>query len=156
VAAVVLWEAGDIAGPIGARLAGLALISIVAVIVLGWSPLVAAALLLLGGAYAVRLGLDDPALDATAPLVAAGLFLTAELAYWSLEERARVQSDPGDALRRLGFLALLTLGSLATSGAVLALADAVRTGGFTVDLLGAAAAAAALLLVVLSARRPVR
>jgi hypothetical protein len=82
--------------------------------------------------------------------------VTAELGYWSLEEREDVHVGPGEQLRRLAVVAGLGLAALVTSAALLALADAVDAGGLAVDLLGAAAAAAALLIVVLFARRGVR
>lgn len=137
-------------------MAALGLLALVAALVLGWSSLVPVSLLLLGAAYAAQLLADDAALDAKAPIVAAGLLLVAELAYWSLEERDRVWSEPGDGLRRLGFVALLALLGLCVSGVVLAAADIARTGGLAVDLVGAAAAAAVLLVVALYARRPNR
>ena len=97
--------------------------------------------------------MDDAALDAAAPLVAAGLLVTAELGFWSVEERERVQSEPGESLRRLAFLALLALGTLLVTAALLALADGVRARGLALDLVGAAAAASALIAVVMLARR---
>lgn len=79
--------------------------------------------------------------------------LVAELAHWSLEERERVQGEPGDALRRVATIALLALAGLVAAALVLAVADAARTGGLAIDLLGAVAAAAVLLVVLLGARR---
>lgn len=135
------------------RTSALALVFLVAALVLGWSPLVPAALVLLGATYATHLAVDDAALDVRAPLFAAGLLLSAELAYWSLEERERIRAEPGEGLRRLGFVMLLGLGSIAVGGMLLAAADIARTRGLAIDLLGAAAAASALLVVVLVARR---
>lgn len=125
-----------------------------AAIVLGWSSLVPASVGLLGVAYAVHLALDDPALDTRAPLLAAGLLLAAELAYWSLEELQKVRTEAWEQLRHLAVVVLLALAGLLVGAVLLALADVVRTRGLAVDLLGAAAAASALLLVVLVARRP--
>ena len=121
---------------------------------LGWSSLVPASIVLLGSAYAVHLALDDPTLDTRAPLLAAGLLIAAELAYWSLEERQNVRTEAREQLRRLTVVAALALGSLFVGAVLLAVADVARTRGLAVDLVGAAAAAGALLLLVLVARRP--
>jgi hypothetical protein len=154
LAVLVLAGADNVAVAIGVRLAALALLALLAAVVLGWSALVPVSLLLLGAAYATRLYADDAALDAKAPLLAAGLLLTAELGYWSLEERQDVRSEAGDGLRHLGLVALLALGGLASGAVLLAAADLGRTEGLAVDLLGALAAASALLVLVLYARRP--
>jgi len=135
------------------RVVLVALVVLVAALVLGWAPLLPAALVLLGGVYAAQLYVDDATLDGAAPLFAAGLYVTAELGYWSLEERERVEAEPGESLRRLAIVAVLGLVALLISAALLVLADIGRTRGLAVDFLGAAAAAAALLAVVLLARR---
>jgi hypothetical protein len=153
LAVVALVGADDVAIAVGVRLCGLAFLSLVAAVVLGWSPLVALSVGLVGATYATHLAVDDPGLDAKAALLGAGLLLTAELAYWSLAERERVASEPGESLRRLGLLLAVALAVLGAGIALLIVSDAVRTGGLAVDLVGAAAAAAALLVVVLFARR---
>lgn len=131
----------------------MALLALVAALVLGWPSLVPGALVLLGGLYGAQLAVDDAVLDAAAPLFAAGLLVTAELGYWSLEERERVQVEPGEGLRRLSFVALLGLGALVVAASLLALVDVLRTSGLAVDLIGAAAAAAALIAIAVLARR---
>jgi hypothetical protein len=150
---VALAGADDLAIVVGVRLVALAFLSMVAAVVLGWSPLVALSVGLVGAAYATHLALDDPALDGKAALLGAGLLLAAELGYWSLEEREHVSDGPGEAFRRLGLLIGLAFAALAAGAALLAFADIARTGGLAVDLVGAAAAASALLVVVLVARR---
>ncbi len=137
---------------VGFRLAALALIALVSALVLGWPSLLPASLLVLGGLYGAQLALDDPALDSASPLFAAGLLVTAELGYWSLEERETLKGDPGESFRRAAFVALLALGALLAGSLLLILTDSVRVGGLAVDLLGAVAAGA-VLLVVLAARR---
>jgi hypothetical protein len=114
-------------------------------------PLAVAAL---GAGYAATLRLDGGPLDGRAPVVAAALFLVAELAYWSLELRDAVADEAGAHLRRLGLLAALALAALAVGAALLAVVDAGARdlGGF--ELLGAVAAVAALAVVALGARRP--
>jgi hypothetical protein len=152
---LVLADAGETAGGVGAQLCAAAFLALLVSLVLGWAALGTVSLVLLGAAYAVHLSIDDVALDARAPLFAAGLLMTAELCYWSLEERERVRGEPGDGFRRLGFVALLGLGALFVGAVLLAVVDLGRTGGLAVDLVGAAAAAAVLLALVLAARRPV-
>jgi hypothetical protein len=150
---LALADGGDVALAVGVRLVALALLALVGALVLGWSPLVPVSLLLLGSAYSTHLAADDPALDVRAPLIAAGLLLTAELAYWSLEERDEIHAERGESLRHLGVVAALGLGGLVAGGALLAVADLARAEGLAIDLLGAVAAAGALLVVVLYARR---
>lgn len=123
-----------------------------AALVLGWPALIPASLLLLGGMYGAELAVDDPTLDGASPFFAAGLLVTAELAYWSLEERDSVRADPGESLRRAAFVALLALGALLVGSLLLVLTDGVRAGGLAVDLLGAVAAGAVLLVVVVARR----
>jgi hypothetical protein len=114
--------------------------------------LLPASLALLGGVYVAQLYADDAALDSVAPLFAAGLFVTAELAYWSLEERENVRAEPGEGLRRLAIVVFLGLLALLVTAALLALAELVQARGLAFDLLGAGAAAAALVAVALAAR----
>lgn len=108
----------------------------------------------LGAGYAAALALDDGPLDARAPVVAAALFLVAELAYWSLELRDAVADEAGAHLRRIGFLAALILGALAVGSGLLAVVDAGEGEFAGLELLGALAAVAALAIVALGARRP--
>lgn len=138
---------------IGLRGAGVAALVLALGLVLGRPRLVSLALVLLGGLYALYLGVDHPPLDVSAPAFAAGLLVAAELAYWSLDERAHVPVDRGEALRRTGVVAALGVGALVLGAALLALADAARTRGLAVDLVGAAAAVALLLSLAALARR---
>jgi hypothetical protein len=145
------WASDDVVR-IGLGMSAVAVLALLAALVLGWPRLLPASLVVLGAVYALYLFVDDVALDSLAALFAAGLLVTAELGYWSLEEREDVQVDPGEQPRRLALVAGLGLAALVTSAALLAIADAVEAGGLGVDLLGAAAAAAVLLMVVLFAR----
>jgi hypothetical protein len=141
---------------LGFRVAAVALLALVAAVVLGWAQLVPAALILLGGLYGAQLAVDDVPLDPATPLVAVLLFLIAELAYWALEEPPGAEPEPGERLRRVAVVAGVALGVVLVAAALLALVDAVRTGGLAVDLLGAAAAAATLIAISLFARRQSR
>jgi hypothetical protein len=150
----VLARSSDLVIRIGLRVTALALVALVAALVLGWARLVPVSLGLLGGAYATYLAVDDAPLDPAAPALAAGLLVTAELAYLSLEEAQGVQSAASEVWRRTALVAGLGLVALVLSAGVLALADVASTRGLAIDLLGAMAAAAALILVVALARRP--
>lgn len=110
------------------------------------------AVAILGTEYVALLGFEGEALDTRAPVVAAALLAVAELGYWSLELRRPVADEAGTSLRRLGLLAVLLAGVLALGVVLLALVEAVSTGGPAVDLLGAVAAIGALALLALSAR----
>jgi hypothetical protein len=134
------------------RVAALAAVVLLAAIVNGWSPLVPLGVAAAGGLYAAELAVDDAPIDIAAPAIAAGLYLAAELAFWSLDERQRVEGDPGDGLRRATFVALLGVGSFVVAAALLALADGIRARGLALDLVGAAAAVAALATIALVAR----
>jgi hypothetical protein len=138
---------------VGWRVAAFALLALVAALTLGWSSLLTLALLALGGLFGVELVVDEEPLDAAAPLVAAALVVTAELGYWSLEEREPVATEPGEAFRRLAHIALVALGTLAASAVLLALVDSARTSGLAIDLLGTAAAVATVVTIVVIARR---
>ena len=122
-------------------------------LVLGWASLLPASLVLLGGLYGAQLAIDDAPLDGVAALFAGGLLVTAELGYWSLEERVAVKAEPGEDLRRAAFVSAFALGALVVAELLLVLVEGVRAGGLAVDLLGAVAAGAVLLLVVVIARR---
>jgi hypothetical protein len=137
----------------GARVGAIAFLALVAAVVLGWSPLIPVAAVLAGGLYGAELAIADAPLDVAAPAVAAGLLVCAELAYWSLEERARWRGDAGEGVRRVALVALLGVAAFVVAAVLLALVDAVRARGLALDLLGAVAAVAALVLVVAAGRR---
>ena len=153
LASLPLMRAGDAVFGSAMRATVVALVVLVAALATGWSRLVPAALVLLGSIYAAQLAVDDAPLDEASPVFAAGFLVTAELAFWSLEERERVQAEPGESLRHAAFVAALGVGALFAAFGLLVLVDAVRTGGLAVDVVGATAAAAALLAVVLVARK---
>ena len=156
LAAMPLGRASDDAIGLGVRVAAVALVTLVAALVLEWTPLIPVALVLVGGLYAAQLAIDDSALDTASPVFAAGLLVTAELAYWSLEERDHVRGEAGACLRHLALVAALGVATLLIASSLLVLVDAVRTTGLALDLLGAAAAAAVLFAIVLVARGPGR
>ncbi len=103
-------------------------------------------LVLLGGSYALWLALGTSALDQRAPVVGAGLLLTAELAYDSLEPEV----GRPEATALLGRAIVLTVAVLAAVGAgalVLAVASIPLSGGVGLTALGAVAAVLVLTLI---------
>jgi hypothetical protein len=134
------------------RVAAIAFVALIAAIVQGWAWLVPASIALIGGSYAAELAIDDVPLDAAAPIVAVGLLLAAELAYWSLDERNRATGDAGQDLRRTALVAPGAVGTLLLGVVLLALVDEVRARGLALDVLGVLAAAAVLVTVVAIAR----
>lgn len=135
----------------GARVSAVALVALVAGIVQGWPSLIPLAVAAVAGSYAVQLAIDDARLDTAAPVVAVGLLLAAELAYWSLDERTRTSGDPGQGFRRLTFVALVAAAALVVASALLAVVDEVRAGGLALDLVGAIAAVAVVVTVLATA-----
>ena len=150
---LALARGGDVTVAVGLRLAPVGLLCLVGALALGAPRLVPLPFLLLGGAYAVYLAVDDVPLDPAAPVLAAGLFISVELAYWSLDERESFRGEPGETLRRIAVVAGLGAVALLASGALLALADVVHSRGLAVDLVGATAASAVLALIAVYARR---
>jgi hypothetical protein len=139
----------------GAYVAGGCAVFVLAVGLLLRTPTtVPAAIVLLGGEYALTLSVEDASLDARAAVVAAGLLVVAELAFWSLELRAEITDEPGSYFRRLAVLALLALGALALSGALIAIDDLAGRGGLGIEVAGAVAAVGAFVLLWSLARRP--
>jgi hypothetical protein len=152
LAAIPVARASGSLQRVEVRIAAIALLALVAALELGWTPLIPVSIVAIGAGYAAQLAIDDEGLDGGVPVVAAGLLVAAELAYWSLEERDRVQGDGGERLRHVVFVAALALGALIVAAALLALVAAVRTTGLAVDIVGAAAAAVALFAIVIAAR----
>jgi hypothetical protein len=105
------------------------------------------ALVLLGGSYALWLALGTHALDQRMPVVGAGLLLTAELAFDSLEpEVGRPESTV--VVARAIALVLLVLAAVGAGALVLLMAAVPLSGGVVVTALGAVAAVLALALIM--------
>ncbi len=122
-------------------------------LVLRLPTVIPAAVCVLATPYVAALGFELEALDTRAPLIAALLFLVAELAYWSLELRGTLADEPGTYLRRVALLALLAVVTIAGGTVVLAIVGAIAAQGIAFDLLGAAAAVGAIALLALAAAR---
>jgi hypothetical protein len=115
-------------------------------LVLRRSMLFVWALALLGASYAVWLALGTHALDQRIPVVGAGLLLTAELAFDSLEpEVGRV--EPATFLARTIVLVIVVLGAVGAGAIVLAVASVPLSGGVAVTAVGAVAAVLVLAMI---------
>jgi hypothetical protein len=122
-------------------------------LVLRWPIVIPAAVCVLATPYVAALGFEIDGLDTRAPLLAALLFVVAELAYWSLELRGMLADEPGTYLRRVALLAGLAVATIAGGTVVLAVVGAIAARGTAIDLLGAAAAVSAIALLALAAVR---
>ena len=120
----------------------------------GWASGIAWTLALIAAAYAASLALraEGSAVDAAAPLYAAGLLLVAELAYWSLELRAVGREDAVALARRVVALAAVVVASLALGAFVVVVTVVPLGGGLAWDVVGVAAAAATLAILARLAR----
>lgn len=156
VAAVPLARGDETFQAVDVRIAAVAFLALVAAVVRGWPGLVPVAVALVGGAYAAELAMDDAPLDLAAPAVAVGLFLAAELAYWSLDERTRSAGEAGLGLRRAALVAASALALFVVASALLVIVDQVRARGLALDLMGALAAVGVLAAVLASGRRQSR
>lgn len=109
------------------------------------------AVLALALPYTAIVTLEIEELDSRAALVAALLFGSTELAYWSLELRGALTDEPGTYLRRVALVAGLMLGVFAGGTAVLALVEGFTARGPTIDAIGVAAALVVVGLLALAA-----
>jgi hypothetical protein len=106
------------------------------------------ALVILGAIYAVPDG--DRAVPA--PLYGSGLLLTAELAYWSLEERVVGRVLAGAVAPRLLGILAVSVAAIPAGALVLAAADADVSRSPAVTAVGAAAVVACIGLLTALAR----
>jgi len=149
VIAFAALRAGRLEGLVaGVGLVGLLLL--LAALAVQAPAVVAWGVALLGAEYATALLLRGGTIDPLAPVVAVGLLLVAEFAYWSTEPHP--PGDRGIARRRLQRLVLLALVAGGVSAIVLAVSEAAGRGGLGLEAIGVAAAAGALAVVALLAR----
>jgi hypothetical protein len=123
-------------------------------VVVGASPFVSTAFVLLAGEYAASLLTQDVREPFAAALFATLFFVAAEFAYWTLELRTRSSAEAEIMPRRLVFLGGLALGALASSGLVLAAAAAAPAPSLLLEVVGLTAAIGIAALLV-RARRSV-
>lgn len=131
--------------PLAAGLAVLALLLFLLGIAGGWATPIAAGLACFGAEYALFLATGKHVLDERSPLVAVGLVLAAELAFWSLERAGGAQTASLVA-RRLALVAATAVGAGAIAALLLVVSGA-GSGGVGVEALGVLAAATILLLL---------
>ena len=127
-----------------------------AALVLRLAAAIPVAIALLASPYVAVLAFEGEGLDTAAPALAGGLYLVAELAYWSLELRSHIADEPGTYLRRAAVLAGLVLLTIALGTGVLVLVEVVAARGLAIDVLGAVAAIGAIGLLALAAGRGAR
>lgn len=94
----------------------------------------------LGTAYAIALVVQGGSTDGAAPLVAVALFLCAELASWSIDEKLAIPAERAVVARRATALGGLALVALVVAALVVALASAPVGSGLAWTILGAASA----------------
>ena len=144
--------AGADASAAVAALSVLAVVAAASAVAVGRPEPLVAALLLLGGAYAVILAIDEPPLDGRSAIVGALLLAVGELGYLSLDARTAVTDEAGTLARRIAWVMTLVLLVLAAGATVLIVVDLFRIGGLVVEGVGVGAAATAVGLLVLAAR----
>ena len=106
------------------------------------------ALLLLGAIYTIPDG--DRAI--AAPIYAGGLLITAELAYWSLDERVRRRVQAGVATPRLLAILAVAAAAIPSGALVLIAAEADVSRSPAVTAAGAAAVVSCIGLLTALAR----
>jgi len=106
---------------------------------------------LVAGSYAVYLGIHNGAVDQWAPAVAAALFASSELGFWSLE-RSPSRSDGAVVARRIGGIAAGAVVTALVGTLVLVLATGA-SGGVGLEAAGVAAAALAVATIARLATR---
>jgi len=107
----------------------------------------------LGTAYGIAIVVQGRSTDGAAPLVAAGLFLCAELAAWSVDERLAIPAERAVLMRRATALGALAFVSVAVAALAVALASAPVGSGLAWTILGAASAVGVVGIAVAVARR---
>jgi hypothetical protein len=151
VLAVVLAAAAARSEPALLAVGGAAVFLLLVGLSLGRSAAVPWAIAGLGVAYAATLSGDE--LDGRVPLYAAGLLVTAELAYWALRLRHGARDEPGMALRRVIGLLIAAVAALVAGTLLVAVGQVPLRGGLAVEAIGLAAAIGALAILLLAARR---
>jgi hypothetical protein len=119
---------------------------VAAALLTGFVTPIFAALVLLGAIY------PDGAHALPAPLYAGVLLLIAELAFWSLDERAPVRLEPGTGAPRLRGIVAVTAVGVAASALVLLASEADTARSPVATAIGVAAIFACVAVLVALAR----
>ena len=93
-------------------------------------------IVLLGAGYAVALVLEGGDLDARAGFVAAGLLLTTELAYWSVEAKRWPREQGAAARARVAGIVILALATATIGTLLVAAGAAVPAGAVFIQVVG--------------------
>jgi len=117
-----------------------------------YPSLVGGAVAVLATEYGVSLYHQRELVDARAPLLAAGLLLLAELAFWSAESHGALRDDRGVVVHRLAVLAVLALAAVALAALVLIAAELPLEGPVARLALGVAAASTVIALIAALSR----
>jgi hypothetical protein len=143
--------AGDRLVALIAALGGLGLFVTALALVTRLAAPVPCGFVAVGAAYALFLSLRPGAVDDRAPMVAAALFVAAELSYWSIERR----SWPSEGQVVVRRLALLVSAGLAAAivGGLLLLLTSERRNGIGQEAAGIAAAVLTLAVIAVLTRR---
>jgi hypothetical protein len=128
--------------------AALAILLLLVALTAGRTAPIPFALLLLGAIYAIPDG--DRAI--AAPIYGGGLLLTAELAYWSLDERVRRRVQAGVATPRLLAILAVAAAAIPSGALVLIAAEANVSRSPVLTAAGAAAIVACIGLLAALAR----
>ena len=144
VSAYPALATGRLTAPIAATAAAAVAVLVVS-LAFRWSAGIALALVLGATAYGVYLGFRGGAVDAWAPIVAAGLFVAAELAFRAIEPPTAAERSI--ASRGAVWLLAGTVGTAVVGSLLLVIAGST-TAGLWLEAFGVAAAVAALAVVV--------
>jgi hypothetical protein len=108
---------------------------------------------LLAIGYTLGLVLDDAALDARAPLIAAALLCVGELSFWSIEQRAPVRDQLSVHLLRSRAVASLAAGGVIVASVPLLIVQLSLTRSLLLTAVSAAATVGVMLVLVALAWR---
>jgi hypothetical protein len=146
--------AGDRLVALVAALAGLGLVVTAVALVTRWAAALPSGFVGVAAAYALFLSLRPGTVDGRAPMVAAALFIAAELSYWSIE-RGNWPSEGQVIIRRLALLVSAGLGAAIVGGLLLLLTSQGR-GGIGQEAAGIGAAVLTLAVIAVLTRRSSR
>jgi hypothetical protein len=124
--------------------AGLALLTLG--LVLRWPTTIPWSILLVGGGY--LLAREGTSVDAWAAAIGVLLLLAAELAGWSIEHDARIETEGSLIRRRIATLSALIAAALLINFMLLATAGVAASSGVLLAAVGVAAAVAAVAVVL--------
>jgi len=132
-----------------------AVVSLACGVFFGWPAGIVGSAGLLGLEYVLALFIEGAALDFTAPLIGAGLLLTTELGYWSIELRAPIRDDLAAHQARARVIGALVAGGVLFAAVPLLIAQ-FAPGGALLTMIGAGAAVGVLSMLVVLGWRAAR